>query len=70
MAAPPRPILHTRLAMVILGEDIGQPEGGQPAITQALMMPVVPHVTIHDTWQSQALHHANEHRNVVYPFVS
>jgi len=50
------PGLNRLFAMIALGEDVCQPDGGNPAPTQALVQPVATQVMVEDVGQSWLEH--------------
>src|SRR5437879_1442813 len=63
------PLLGSRLAVVRLREDVGQPANGQVAVGQPLVQMMVPQVLVQGFGDLDSTHHPQQQRDVVDPFL-
>ena len=59
------PVPDRHLAMIALGQDVRQPDRGDPTPTQPLLQPMAGDVPIQYLWQAQAYHHLDQQYEVV-----
>ena len=65
-----RPGPHSRLAVIGLRQDVGQPAHGQLPIVQPLLQTVCPHMVVKDLSHMELVGQANDQGNIVDSFVS
>src|SRR5215210_1907407 len=66
---PRDPLLDRRFAVIAFGEDVGDPDGGQPAVGESLVEMMSSQMPIEDRGEVELLGQADQQGDVVDAFV-